>query len=65
MFQEEDFLQLSGIQHFEFCRRQWALRNISRSFMSGNRRFLARVTGEVKGNVTLFLARVWKTKQSL
>ena len=25
MFQEEDFLQLSGIQHFEFCRRQWAL----------------------------------------
>lgn len=22
---EEDFLQLSGIQHFAFCRRQWAL----------------------------------------
>ena len=21
----EDFLQLSGIQHFAFCRRQWAL----------------------------------------
>ena len=30
-----------------------AQRNISLSFMSGNGRFLARVTGEVKGNVTL------------
>ena len=25
MYDEEDFLQLSGIQHFAFCRRQWAL----------------------------------------
>lgn len=25
MYQEDDFLQLSGIQHFAFCRRQWAL----------------------------------------
>lgn len=25
MYEEEDFLQLSGIQHFDFCRRQWAL----------------------------------------
>lgn len=24
-FKEEEFLQLSGIQHFAFCRRQWAL----------------------------------------
>lgn len=24
-YNEEDYLQLSGIQHFEFCRRQWAL----------------------------------------
>ena len=24
-FKEEDFLQLSGLQHFRFCRRQWAL----------------------------------------
>lgn len=24
-YQEEDLLQLSGIQHFAFCRRQWAL----------------------------------------
>ena len=25
MYNEKDFLQLSGIQHFAFCRRQWAL----------------------------------------
>ena len=24
-YNEEDYLMLSGIQHFEFCRRQWAL----------------------------------------
>jgi CRISPR-associated exonuclease Cas4 len=24
-YQEDDYLQLSGIQHFSFCRRQWAL----------------------------------------
>lgn len=24
-YDEEDFLQLSGLQHFKFCRRQWAL----------------------------------------
>lgn len=25
MYEEEDILQLSGIQHFVFCKRQWAL----------------------------------------
>ncbi len=25
LYNEENFLQLSGIQHFAFCRRQWAL----------------------------------------
>ena len=24
-YKEEDFLQLSGLQHFKFCRRRWAL----------------------------------------
>lgn len=27
-FREEDYLQLSGLQHFCFCRRQWALIHI-------------------------------------
>lgn len=25
MYEEDEFLQLSGIQHFAFCRRQWGL----------------------------------------
>lgn len=25
MYEEDEYLQLSGIQHFAFCRRQWAL----------------------------------------
>ena len=27
-FEEKDYLQLSGLQHFSFCRRQWALIHI-------------------------------------
>lgn len=27
-YKQEDFLMLSGIQHFKFCRRQWALIHI-------------------------------------
>lgn len=27
-FREEDYLQLSGLQHVCFCRRQWALIHI-------------------------------------
>ena len=27
-YQEDDYLMISGIQHFEFCRRQWALIHI-------------------------------------
>lgn len=30
MIPEGDFLQLSGIQHFAFCRRQWALIHIEK-----------------------------------
>ena len=28
MYAEDDYLQLSGVQHFLFCRRQWALIHI-------------------------------------
>ena len=28
IYAEEDYLQLSGLQHFAFCRRQWALIHI-------------------------------------
>lgn len=31
-YKEDDFLQLSGIQHFLFCRRQWALIHIEQQW---------------------------------
>lgn len=31
-YKEEDYLMLSGIQHFEFCRRQWALIHIEKQW---------------------------------
>lgn len=32
MYKEEEYLQLSGIQHFAFCRRQWALAYIEQQW---------------------------------
>lgn len=34
---EEDFLQLSGLQHFAFCRRQWALIQIENQWAENYR----------------------------
>lgn len=31
-FNEDEFLQLSGLQHFSFCRRQWALIHIEQQW---------------------------------
>ena len=31
-FNEDDYLQLSGIQHFAFCRRQWAIIHIEKQW---------------------------------
>lgn len=32
MYREEEYLALSGVQHFAFCRRQWALIHIEREW---------------------------------
>lgn len=32
VYKEEDFLMLSGIQHFAFCRRQWALIHVEQEW---------------------------------
>ena len=32
MYAEEDYIMLSGIQHFAFCRRQWALIHIEQQW---------------------------------
>lgn len=36
-YNEEDFLQLSGLQHFTFCRRQWALIHIEQQWAENYR----------------------------
>ena len=36
-YNEEDFLQLSGLQHFRFCRRQWALIHIEHQWAENYR----------------------------
>ena len=32
MYNKDDYLMLSGIQHFAFCRRQWALIHIEQQW---------------------------------
>ena len=32
VYEENDFLQLSGLQHFKFCRRRWALIHIEQQW---------------------------------
>ena len=36
-YSEEDYLSLSGIQHFAFCRRQWALIHIENQWAENER----------------------------
>lgn len=43
---EDDFLLLSGIQHFAFCRRQWALIHIEQQWEENVRTFEGRTMHE-------------------
>lgn len=43
MYREEEFLLLSGLQHFSFCRRQWALIHIEQQWAEN----LRTVEGEI------------------
>ena len=36
-YKEEEYLQLSGLQHFRFCRRQWALIHIENQWAENER----------------------------
>lgn len=37
MYREEDLLQVSGLQHFAFCRRQWALIHVENQWQENLR----------------------------
>lgn len=61
-YSEDEYLMLSGIQHFCFCRRQWALIHLKQqcaemglpiSFLSRSGKFLCRTEGTTSGNVLL------------
>jgi CRISPR-associated exonuclease Cas4 len=39
VYNEDDFLMLSGIQHFTFCKRQWALIHIEQQWAENVRTF--------------------------
>ena len=53
MYNEEDFLQLSGIQHFEFCRRQWALAYIELQWQENVRTVEGKILHENAHDVSL------------
>ena len=36
-YNEADYLQLSGLQHFSFCRRQWALIHVEQQWQDNLR----------------------------
>ncbi|MDO4649020.1 MAG: CRISPR-associated protein Cas4 [Eubacteriales bacterium] len=36
-YEEDEYLMLSGIQHFSFCRRQWALIHIEQQWVENDR----------------------------
>ena len=42
-YSEDDYLMISGIQHFKFCRRQWALIHIEQQWAEN----VHTVTGEL------------------
>lgn len=37
MYREEDYLMMSGLQHFSYCRRQWALIHIEQQWQENGR----------------------------
>lgn len=45
-YNEEDYLQLSGLQHFSFCRRQWALIHIEQQWAENLRTADGRILHE-------------------
>lgn len=52
MYEEEEYLQLSGIQHFAFCRRQWALAYIELQWMENVRTVEGKLLHERAHDVT-------------
>lgn len=52
-YKEEDFLLLSGIQHFSFCRRQWALIHIEQQWQENLRTIEGNILHERAHDVSI------------
>lgn len=52
LYNEEEYLQLSGIQHFTFCRRQWALAYIELQWAENVRTVEGRLLHEKAHTIT-------------
>lgn len=57
MYQEEEYLQLSGIQHFSFCKRQWALINIEQQWADNQLTVAGTIMHERAHNEKIFEKR--------
>lgn len=58
MTSEDNLLMISGIQHFVFCRRQWALIHIEQQWAEN----LLTVSGEImhKMHMIIFIGKAWR-----
>jgi len=71
LFLEEDLLQLSGLQHFVFCQRQWALIHIERIWTENRLTVEGKILHErtdksnleVRGNVRIARALMIRSLQ--
>ena len=45
IYAEDDYLMISGIQHFKFCRRQWALIHIEQQWAENEYTVIGSVPG--------------------
>lgn len=52
LYDEDNFLQLSGVQHFAFCRRQWALAYIELQWQENVRTAEGRILHEKAHDVS-------------
>ncbi|MCK9330888.1 MAG: CRISPR-associated protein Cas4 [Candidatus Cloacimonetes bacterium] len=57
MYEEDDFIDLSGIQHFSFCRRQWALIHIEQQWVENERTIDGSILHENAHNECFFESR--------
>lgn len=53
LYSEEDYLQLSGIQHFAFCQRQWALAYIELQWKENVRTVEGRIIHEKAHDISI------------